>query len=70
MLFDDVTHFSKKQRIEIYTHQLDTLRALKISTAIEVVPSTALPPPSYPDTGHLESTNQHGTPVRLQPISA
>lgn len=36
-----------------FTHPRGTLRVLGILTAIEVVPSTALPTPSYPDTTGL-----------------
>lgn len=56
------THSSKITKLEVsrasvvrqknvkFTHPRGTLRVWEIWTAIEVVPSTALPTPSYPDT--------------------
>lgn len=69
MAYDDMNGFAGKTTIKKWAYQPDTLRGLRISTAIEVVPSTALPTPSYPDTGHRSSTNQKEAPQHVRRIT-
>lgn len=49
------------------TYPRGTLRVSKIWTAIEVVPSTALPTPSYPDT---TGQSQRNAQTRVQPMES